>query len=200
MKKLFYILLFANFIFADVIYFSNGDIDEGHVTLQGENIRVITKDKKGSYGFPTNSIKRIEKDKWLDDLDLSVRKAAEESKIAKPIVANKTTHRINTVNQILPKEFSLPTYKPNNKISIQVIIIVIISFILFIVSFICRIVLLVDAFKFSIAWGLCSLLIPFVIWIYLFTNYTGNKGKMLLWLLSPFLWLILSVSIIKITS
>ena len=200
MKNFFYILLFANFIFADVIYFSNGDIDEGHVKLQGKNIMVTTKNKKGSYGIPTNSIKRIEKGIWLDDLDLSVRKVAENTRITKPIIADKAIRTINTVNNVLQKKFSFLSYKQSEKIPMQVIIICSICFILIIVSFVCRIVLWVDAFQFSIAWGLCSLFIPFVIWIYLFTNYTGNKGKMFLWLLSPILWLILSISIIKIPS
>ena len=52
--------LFVNSLFADVIYFSNGDIDEGHVTITGNRVVIATRDKKGSYGVSSDSIEKID--------------------------------------------------------------------------------------------------------------------------------------------
>ena len=55
-KILFLLLIFANLLFADVIYFANGDIDEGIVQTNSIDIFIQTKDKRGSYSVPRNSV------------------------------------------------------------------------------------------------------------------------------------------------
>ncbi len=195
--------LFVNSLFADVIYFSNGDIDEGHVTITGNRVVIATRDKKGSYGVSSDSIEKIDYGMWIEDLDISARLIAKNTKKTKALSgANKTQKTINKITGILPDKVpvpTVPTCKFDKSMSAQVIIVGSMFIILSLVSFIYSIILLVDAFKCSIAWGLCSLFIPFVIWIYLFTNYSGNRGKMFFWLISPLIWGILSLSVIMLT-
>jgi hypothetical protein len=204
--KIFFIVisyLFVNSLLADVIYFSNGDIDEGHVTITGNRVVIVTRDKKGSYGVSSDSVKKIDYGSWVEDLDISARIIAENTKKTKALSkANKTQQTINKITGVLPDKVPIPTVptcKFDKSMSAQVIIVGSMFIILSFISLIYSIILLVDAFKCSIAWGLCSLFIPFVIWIYLFTNYTGSRGKMFFWLISPLIWGILSFSVLMLT-
>jgi len=199
-KILFAILFLVNLSLADVIYFANGDIDEGHVNVEDDMLIIAKKDKTGKYGVPTNSIKRVEYGIWKEDLDPTLRKVVESTKKVKPISVKGTQHTINRVTHALPKNVPMTSYELNQSTKVQTIIFISVFILLSIISFVCTIVLLVDAFKCSIAWGLCSLFIPIVIWIYLFTNYSGSKGKMFLWLMAPIMWAILALSVIMLTS
>ncbi|RLD11444.1 MAG: hypothetical protein DRI44_03595 [Chlamydiae bacterium] len=190
--------LFVNSLFADVIYFSNGDIDEGHVKSNGDRFIISTKDMTGSYGIQTNKVMLVKYGEWLENLDEATQRVAENTKKTKALFGgNKAQKAINKITGILPDK--VPTCIFGKSMSAQVIIIGSIFIFLSFVSLIYSIILLVDAFKCSLAWGLCSLFIPFVIWFYLFTNYTGSRGKMFFWLISPVVWGTLSLSVLMLT-
>ena len=48
------LFLIANLTFADVIYFDNGDIDEGFVSINDNIMTITSQDKKGEYVFNLN--------------------------------------------------------------------------------------------------------------------------------------------------
>ena len=72
--------LIANLIFADLIYFDNGDIDEGFATADGVIMTITSKDKKGEYGVSTNRVLRVKVGLWFEDLNEAERDIAEASK------------------------------------------------------------------------------------------------------------------------
>lgn len=59
----------------------------------------------------------------------------------------------------------------------------ILAFIGYIIMFVGAIWILVIAFKKSVAWGLCSLFIPFVIFVFTFMNWKETKKPFYIWLL-----------------
>jgi len=192
--------LFVNSLLADVIYFSNGDIDEGHVKSNGDRFIISTKDMTGSYGIQTNKVLFIKYGEWLENLDEATQKVAENTKKTKSITSGKVEDTIIEIEGKLPKQISKSIDISKLKVGNPMIWVMGSLLVVFIIlSTVCIIFLLIDAFKYSLAWGLCSLFIPFVIWIYLFTNYSGNKGKMFLGIISPFLWIILSFSVLMLT-
>jgi len=201
-KKLSILLsvLLINSLFADVIYFSNGDIDEGYARNSGDRFIISTKDMTGSYGVQTNRVMCIKYGKWIENLDEATQKVAKNTKQIKSITVIETEEPMGGIEGELPKQVlkSINVSKlKNGKLMFWIMGV---SFVIFtILSLICSIFLLIDAFKCSLAWGLCSLLIPFVAWVYLFKNYSGNKGKIFLGIISPLLWIIISFSITLLT-
>ena len=204
MKSFFYILVFVNFIFADVIYFTNGDIDEGIVQTNDVNIIIQTKDRMGSYSVPKTSVVSIDYGKWIKDLDGVKQEIALKSKKTTKIKAANTKEVINKVKYSLPKNVFDNIDHTEEKVKKQSTFLLIFILVIFVLlcggSLVCNIIVLIDAFKRSILWGLFSLFIPIVLLIYLITNYSGNKSRMFFWMFAPIFWLFLSYLIIMSTS
>ena len=193
-----FLFLFANLAFADLIYFDNGDIDEGFATTNGAIMTITSEDKKGEYGVSTNRVLRVEFGLWFKDLNDAERSIAEASKNME--VVKKTLGTIDEVRHTvvpkvqrelgnLNKKFSLIPDSNGSKAMMGINVFLFAVFIvLVIVSVVCNIVVLIDAFKNSIVWGILSLFIPIVLFIYFLTRYTGNKGKTFFWMISPIIW------------
>jgi len=193
-----FLFLIANFIFADVIYFDNGDIDEGFATADGVIMTITSKDKKGEYGVSTNRVIRVKVGLWFEDLNEAERDIAEASKNMEKV--EKILNPIEYVKHNVPAQLQTQSAKlnkitgflPNNKDSMVLMVsnlfLILVFTILVIVSTVCNIIVLVDAFKNSIVWGILSLFIPIVLLVYLLTAYRGNKGKIFFWMLSPIIW------------
>jgi len=193
-----FLFLIANLTFGDLIYFDNGDIDEGFATSNGAIMTITTEDKKGEYGVSTNRVLRVEFGLWFKDLNESERRIAEASK--NMAVVKKTLSTIEEVHQTvvpqvqrelrnLNKKFSfIPDSKGSKTMMIMNIFLIFVLIVLIIVSVVCNIVVLVDAFRYSIVWGILSLFVPLVLFIYFITRYTGNKGKTFFWMISPIIW------------
>ncbi|MCK5851664.1 hypothetical protein KAH27_01435 [bacterium] len=193
-----FLFLIANLILADLIYFDNGDIDEGFATPDGVIMTIRSKDKKGEYGVSTNRVLRVKVGLWFEDLNEAERDVAESSKKMESV--EKILDPIEYVKHTIPAQLQIHSTKlnkitgllPNNKDSTLMrfssVFLLLMFIILIIVSAVCNIIVLVDAFKNSIAWGILSLLVPIVLLVYLLTAYRGNKGKIFFWMLSPIIW------------
>ncbi len=192
------LFLIANLTFADLIYFDNGDVDEGYATAEGAIMTITSKDKKGEYGVSTNRVLRVETGLWFKDLNKIERNIAEASKNMETV--KKTLSTIGEVHQTvvpqvqrelekLNKKFSfLPSSNGSKAMRISNYFLFFVFFTLVIVSAVCNIIVLIDAFKNSIVWGILSLFVPIVLFIYLLTGYRGNKGKTFFWIISPLIW------------
>lgn len=205
MKKLFFIIIIANFLFADVIYFTNGDIDDGLVSINGERVTISTKDKKGSYGVSTGSIKYIEYGIWIKNLDPKTQAIAKESKKIKNVKIGGAKGAIKNITEKLPEnvsdKFSVSKFNGMpKKIHALGYVFIAILFILILVAAVCKIILLIDAFKYSLGWGFASLFVPFVLLIYLFLYYNGSKGKMFFWMFAPILWILFAIIYMTLTA
>ena len=196
------LFLIANLTFADVIYFDNGDIDEGFVSINDNIMTITSQDKKGEYGVLTNHILRVKFGIWIKDLNDTERSIAESSK--KQQVVEKKFDPIEQIQQAIPKEWQggsidpqkilqnlLPKSKGITMMFISNVFLFFVLIVLIIVSIVCNILVLIDAFKNHIAWGILSLLIPFVLLVYLLAHYRGRRGKMFFWIISPGIWFIL---------
>ena len=196
----FLIVVFS--VSADVIYFNNGDIEEGYAKVNEDRIKILSRDELNKYELSTNLIKAIEYGVWIEDMGKEVQVIAERS-------ANQVANSKNPLNNIPLNKISnikingvsfqkaLTNIATPKGMSIGLIFV---GFIIcFIVSLVGNIILLVDAFKNNILWGIFGILFPIVLLIYLFSNYSGNKGKMLFWVyILPFLWLIATILLIGI--
>lgn len=193
-----FLFLIANLIFADLIYFDNGDIDEGFAIADGVIMTIRSKDKKGEYGVSTNRVLRVKVGLWFEDLNEAERDVAESSKKMESV--EKTLDPIEYVKHTVPAQLQIHSTKlnkitgllPNSTGSMILLVSNLFLFLVFvtlvIVSGICNIIVLIDAFKNSILWGILSLFVPIVLFIYLLTGYRGNKGKTFFWIISPLIW------------
>ncbi|MDG2424537.1 MAG: hypothetical protein P8M22_11215 [Phycisphaerales bacterium] len=50
------------------------------------------------------------------------------------------------------------------------------------------IMMLIEAFRESILWGICSLFIPFVLLIFVILNFDQCKNGFIIWLIGTILW------------
>ena len=193
-----FLFLIANLTFADLIYFDNGDIDEGFATADGVIMTITSKDKKGEYGVSTNRVLRVKVGLWFEDLNEAERDVAESSKNMESV--EKILNPIEYVKRAVPAQLQthstklnkitgfLPDSKDSMVLLVSNLFLFLVFTILIIVSAVCNIIVLIDAFKNSIVWGILSLFVPIVLLIYLLTAYRGNKGKIFFWMLSPIIW------------
>lgn len=186
----FLIVVFS--VSADVIYFNNGDIDEGYATVDGDSITILSRNEMNKYGMPTNKIKAIEYGVWIEDKGKEVQALAaipDDSGIL-------TSKQLNKISNMKIKGLNF-----NNILNDLTTTKGILSAILFlgiivcfIVAFVGNIIVLVDAFKNNVLWGIFSLLFPIVLLIYLFGHYSGRKGRMFFWIyIFPILWIVATV-------
>ena len=64
---IFFTVLFSSFLFSDIIYFKNKDIDEGFVEIKDNVVIIKSKLLTGEYGISTNLITKIDYGKWFKD-------------------------------------------------------------------------------------------------------------------------------------
>ena len=191
----FFMVVFS--VSADVIYFNNGDIDEGYAKVNGSRVKIQNRDELSAYELSTNLIKAIEYGVWIEDMGKTVQRIAANS--GNQVANSKNPLKNISLNKISNTKIKGVSFKKffNNLATprgILVAIIIIGVFACCIISFVGNIILLVDAFKNNILWGIFGLLFPIVLLIYLFSNYSGNRGKMFFWIyIFPFLWLIATI-------
>ncbi len=140
----------------------------------------------------TNKIEAIEYGAWIDDKGQDIKAIAEDSKgYTAP-----GSKAINKISSTKVKGISLKSAfgSLGTARGISMIIFVIGTFACFIVAFVGNIIILVDAFKKSLAWGFLCIFVPLILFIYLLTNYTGNKGRMFFWVyLFPLIWVLAGI-------
>ena len=191
----FLIVVFS--VSADIIYFKNGDIEEGYVKINEGRVRVLSRDELNEYEMSTNQIKSVEYGIWIED------KGKVTKEIAKVSSGNVTV--IETPFWVFSKfgnkGFSLKSVLNNigTVRNISIILLVLGVFVCIGVSFVGNVIILIDAFKKNILWGIFGLIFfPIVLLIYLLTDYTGNKGRMFFWVyLLPLLWVSATIILIS---
>ena len=203
------LFLIANLSLADLIYFANGDIDEGFAITNGAILTVKSNDKKGKYGVPTNCVLYVKYGMWFEDLNEAERIVAESSGnmagVEKSLTSIERMQQMNPVDMLqeqsnecidsLPSGLrnALDNVRGGNVSTAEMIsrvALLIVALILYIVSIVCSIIILIDAFKTSVIWGLLCIFVPFAFPIYFFVKYTGKKFKMFFWIvIAPILWM-----------
>ena len=182
---------------ADIIYFKNGDIEEGYVKINGARARVLSRDELNEYEMSTNQIKSVEYGIWIEDKGKVIKEIAKVSKGNVTIIETPFLDSSKLENKKFPIKTALKEIGTVRGMTI--ILLVVGVLVCIIVSFVGNIIILVDAFKNNILWGIFGLIFPFVLLIYLFTNYNGNKGRMFFWVyILPFLWLIATILLMEI--
>ena len=182
----FLIVVFS--VSADIIYFKNGDIEEGYVKINEGRVRVLSRDELNEYEMSTNQIKSVEYGIWIED------KGKVTKEIAKVSSGNVTIIEppFWDFSKFGNKGFSLKSVLNNigTVRNISIILLVLGVFVCIGVSFVGNVIILIDAFKKNILWGIFGLIFfPIVLLIYLLTNYKGNRGRMFFWVyLLPLLW------------
>ena len=183
---------------ADIIWFEDGGCEEGRTQIAGDRLRVYEREGTGMYEIPTNLVQRIDRGLWLADLEPGFRKKATMTIVTNAVTASRpeavaiTTRWDETT--LIPQ---LDTYTRDLTFSykstrgIVTMTGVIVIFVLIIIAVICEIMILVDAFKKSLWWGLACLFIPLVFLYYLAFEYTGNKLRMTLLIFSPLIFVVL---------
>ena len=195
------ILIVVFSVSADVIYFNNGDIDEGYVKINGSRVKIQNRDELNEYELSTNLIKAIKYGVWIEDMGKEVQTIAENSgnqvAISKNPLKNISLNKISNtkIKGVSFKNFLNDLATPRG---LLVIVIIIGSLIGSIVSLVGNIILLIDAFKNNILWGIFGIIIPFVLLVYLFSNYSGNRWKMFFWIyLLPCIWLVTAMILLE---
>ena len=187
-------MLIPQLLSADVIYFKSGKMEQGYVETKGKNYRVRDHEGGGEFEFSTNLVEKIEYGIFFKDLDPKI-----SSKTMTSVITNEPTVADSAPNIVTANWQRVES--PSEKFDIAALteemepallwtagIGLLILFILMIVSFACSIIVLVDAFKASVWWGLGYLFIPFVAFFYLIFQYTGKKTRMFLLIFSPFIF------------
>lgn len=191
------IILMSQTIWADVIFFKNGKMEQGYVEVTGNKYRVKDRVGGGEVEFYTGIVKKIEYGMWFEDLDPKVRSQAVTSIITNEPAAGDTMPTVVTADWALvetpPDHLDFDTIMEDvNPTALWLWGSgLLLFFILWVVSFVCWILVLVDAFKSSIWWGLGSLFIYLVFLIYLIFEYSGRKGRMFLLVHSPYIFIVL---------
>jgi hypothetical protein len=191
------IILMSQAVCADVIFFKNGKMEQGYVEVKGNKYCVRDRVGGGEVEFYTGIVKKIEYGIWFEDLDTKIRSQAMTSIITNEPSAEDAVSTVVTTDwsfvETQPGEVDFETLmKDVNQTAIWMWLLGLALFaILMVVSFVCWIIVLVDAFKSSIWWGLGSVFIPIIFLIYLIIEYTGNKGRMFLLVYGPYIFIVL---------
>ena len=182
----------------DIIWFNDGAYEEGRVEVLDDKVRVYEREGTGMYEIQSNLVNRIDYNTWKEDLAPGVRKKARVTIMTNVIVAGQdtaitvTTRWDQTAMDTQVQKYTRNlNFSVNNKKGIVTLIGVVIFFILMLTALVCEIIILVDAFKKSLWWGLACLFVPFVFLYYLIFEYTGNKLRMFMLIVSPVIFIVL---------
>jgi hypothetical protein len=179
---------------ADVVVFKDGHYDEGYVTSAGERIRVRSRDGRSEYQISTSHVERIHANQWYANLEAEEKASmtvtepvvpSEPASVASPIAMYMRMGRMQLQRQLWRLGLRADAGGLQQVAALAIAAGMLLTFVIMCV---CAVFLIIDAFKRSTAWGLACLLCPPAQLVYLFTVYTGSKGRMLLGLLAPFWW------------
>ncbi len=207
------VMAWASLAGADVIMFSDGAFDEGYVRCTGAFITVIGRDGKSEYSVSTALVAQIEYDRWYSELDAQARASTKGG----PITTVNTQNYLmattsEAVQRQLHKQRSALTWMstfmkkdgpcPSARSTVQALstLVIFLGFIVCgLITFIASIFLIIDAFKHSVLWGLLCLLCGVALFIYLFAEYEGRRGRMYFFLTAPLWWLFLVIGVQQLT-
>ncbi|MCX7846768.1 MAG: hypothetical protein N2595_01875 [bacterium] len=188
------LLLFSTLARADIVWLTTGKALEGIAEPVDGKIRVLERDGKGEYELSTALVVRVDQGVWLEDLDpdarTQVQRAMHVPSVAEPTPALPGEQLFHSAAQIWRRLLGSPTKPIHIKYTLIVALIGLAFFTL--LSLACFIKVLLAAFRHHLIAGLALLLVPPAVLVYTLFFYPGNRKKLLLALLSPFLWCIIA--------
>mgnify|MGYP007124308285 CR=1 FL=1 len=186
------IILLSCALRADIIWLANGKAVEGSATLVDDKIRVIERDGKGEFELSTAAVVRVDVGIWLEDLDPAARSRTQRA-MATPTIAAPapTLPGSDTVRRHTGIRLRSLWPEKGRKMDVRAYTMItgMIGFVFFsLLSTVCFVIVVIAAFRHHVVAGLLVLFVPLAVFVYLFTYYTGRKGRMFLYLISPMLW------------
>lgn len=175
----------------DIIWLANGKALEGTAEQVGDKIRVIERDGKGEYELSTAIVVRVDQGIWLEDLEPGARAQAQRAMqvptIAEPAKALPGEDALRRRGISWRKLMQGSGQQKSQKMySVLVGCIGMVFFM--ILSLVAFIITVIDAFRRHMVAGLVVLFVPLAVFVYVVKCYSGQKGRMILALLSPVLW------------
>ncbi len=191
---------------ADVVVFNDGHYDEGYVTPVGERIIVRSRDGRSEYRIGTSLVERIHVNRWYADLEAEEKAAMtvfEQAappprgpvSAARPGAAAVRQGRVQLQRLLWRVGFGAQADGLQQARALAMVVGMLIAMLVMSAS---MVFLIIDAFKHSSAWGLLCLLCPPAQLVYLFTVYTGSKGRVLLGLLAPLWWALAAYAALRV--
>ena len=214
---------------ADIVHLVNGNRLEGTASDAGSKVKLVERYGVGEIYISTTKVHSIEYGAWLTESTVGVRNVSYLILGATNAVSQSETEKwLKDVSSLrLPP--AVKTYVPDvtrgwsgqstrDRVLIVVGVIGLAGFVIWsLVSVVVSIIILVDAFKLSVAWGLFLIFLsplspslylllyysgnqqrmyyclvsPLPTLLYLFTYYSGNRRRMFSYLISPLIWLLI---------
>jgi len=194
---------------ADVIVFNDGAYDEGYVHSTGTLITVRGRDGKSEYSVASAIVARIEYNRWYNELDGNAKISAKGGSITtmntQSFLVAKTGEKVTQqlheqrmawtwLKAFMKKDGPRITARGTAQ-AVKTLVVFVGLLLCMLVSTIASIVLIIDAFKRSVLWGLVCLFCGIGLFVYIFTDYEGERRRMLLCLTAPLWWLLLAMGL-----
>ncbi|NLF38662.1 hypothetical protein GX586_04410 [bacterium] len=193
---------------ADVIFLRNGDIVEGFATNAGDRLIVRERREIGEFALSTELVERIAYGVWIENVftgkfDASaIDTSAIDAPMApqtEPDATPLVSHAQQVRKPAMPKSVSRLLTGGKRGATVTILVLAA-GFVFFsLVSAVCYIVVLVDAFKTGILWGLLCLFIMPAVYVYVAACYHGARAKVFFGLISPLLWALCSIVVLIFT-
>ena len=187
------VLALSTPVVADVLWLDNGKKLEGTIEEYTDVVEIRERNGPGLYGVASAKVVRVEYGVWLSDVDQStnpVMYANGEQATGSDVEVLYEPQGSGVTADLMTSELAERAQQVPHVI---VVIIGLGLVVWLLISLIATIVLLVDAFKHNVLWGVLCFIFNPLLWIHLFVNYKGRKFIMFLLLISPLLWIGLSL-------